>query len=398
MLSKQYRLREHVHIGEATQPDLASPAALEAARQDEGQHHAPDLSASAPNNGLPAPFAEGNAPDDKNEAIEPPLSVPPPPPPPDPLATQAEPPVLAAMQGEQLDLPTTPMKALDSFIVGSRHYHVEAVEDEVPGFPLGVTLVAGARSDVGKTRQGSPNEDSILVLEMSRIHESATQPFGLYIVADGLGGHDDGQAASRKAVGVIADIITRSLLLPAIQAGKFPPSEEIGEKLKAAIKGANLALVESNDQSRSDMGSTVTGALVVGETAYIINVGDSRTYIYDTVALRPVSMDHYLVMQLVLGNIIQRDDIYTHPQRNQILRSLGDRRELVVDLFTEQLRPGYQLVICCDGLWEMIRDPQIEQILKENSDPQQAADKLMETANENGGEDNISVIVVQARK
>src|SRR5262249_31919371 len=121
-------------------------------------------------------------------------------------------------------------------------------------------------------------------------------------------------------------------------------------------------------------------------------------YLYDTIALRPISVDHSLVMQLVIGGLIERDDIYSHPPRNQILRSLGDRRDPQIDLFSGKMRPGDHLVVFCDGLWEMIRDPQIEQILRENSDPQKAADRLMETANENGGEDNISVIVVQARE
>jgi PPM family protein phosphatase len=146
------------------------------------------------------------------------------------------------------------------------------------------------------------------------------------------------------------------------------------------------------------MGSTVTGALIVGDTAHIVNVGDSRTYLYDGTSLQPISVDHSLVMQLVIGGLIDREDIYTHPQRNQILRSLGDRRDVQIDLFTQKLRPGYQLLICCDGLWEMIRDPDIEQLLRETSDPQAAADQLMELANQNGGEDNISVIVVQARE
>ena len=301
-------------------------------------------------------------------------------------------------EDEEPDPPTQPTTAIASFIIGPRHYRVEAIEVEDPIFPLGVTLAAGARSDVGVTRQGNPNEDSILLLNFSRIHESITQPFGLFIVADGLGGHDDGQTASRRAIGEIASYLTREVLVPALRSGQFAGSEVLGANLKAAIEAANLALVGSNEQTGSDMGSTVTGAMIVGDTAYVINVGDSRTYLYDTTSLQPISIDHSLVMQLVIGGLIERDDIYTHPQRNQILRSLGDRRDVQVDLFIQKLRPGHQLVVCCDGLWEMIRDPQIEQIIRENSDPQAAADLLMKTANDNGGEDNISVIVVQARE
>ena len=301
-------------------------------------------------------------------------------------------------EAEELDWPTQPMTAIASFIIEPRHYRVEALEIDGPAFPLGVTLVAGARSDVGRTRRGNPNEDSILVMQSTRIHESITQPFGLFIVADGLGGHDDGQVASRRAVGIMADYITREVIIPALQSGQFSDQETLAARLKGAVEAANLALVGSNEQTGSDMGSTVTGALVVGDTAHIVNVGDSRTYLYDTNALQPISVDHSLVMQLVIGGLIERDAIYTHPQRNQILRSLGDRRDVQIDLFTQKLRPGYQLVICCDGLWEMVRDPQIEQVLRETSDSQAAADRLVELANQNGGEDNISIIIVQARE
>jgi serine/threonine protein phosphatase PrpC len=197
---------------------------------------------------------------------------------------------------------------------------------------------------------------------------------------------------------VIADYITREVIIPALQSGQFADQDTLAARLKGAIEAANLALVGSNEQTGSDMGSTVTGALIVGDTAHIVNVGDSRTYLFDTNTLQPISVDHSLVMQLVIGGLIERDAIYTHPQRNQILRSLGDRRDVQIDLFTQKLRPGYQLVICCDGLWEMVRDPQIEQVLRETTDPQAAADRLVELANQSGGEDNISVIIVQARE
>ncbi|HLW00808.1 MAG TPA: protein phosphatase 2C domain-containing protein [Ktedonobacterales bacterium] len=371
MLGKDYWLRERLQgaAAEASQPEAESASEASSAYVDTDAQSAFAASDAPGTNGA---HPEGAA----DEAAL--------------LQEDAE--------SDEQDWPTQPMTAIASFIVGPRHYRVEAMEIEDPIFPLGVTLVAGARSDVGRTRRGNPNEDSILVMEFTRIHESANQSFGLYIVADGLGGHDDGQTASRRAIGVMADYITREVVLPALQSGQYADNETVAAKLKASVEAANLALVGSNEQTGSDMGSTVTGALVIGDTAHIVNVGDSRTYFFDTVSLQPISVDHSLVMQLVIGGLIERDDIYTHPQRNQILRSLGDRRDVQIDLFTQKLRPGYQLVICCDGLWEMIRDPQIEQVLRSVSDPQAAADRLMELANENGGEDNISVIVVQARE
>lgn len=373
MLGRDYRLRERSAPHEEGVGQAASTAPSGAASLAAGEA---DLAAAEAG----PPGVNGAHPDDSATTALP--------------ATESG----LSIENEELDWPTQPTTTIASFIVGPRHYRVEAIEMEDPIFPLGVTLVAGARSDVGMTRRGNPNEDSILVLNFSRIHESISQPFGLFIVADGLGGHDDGQTASRRAIGEIASYLTREVLVPALRSGQFASGDVLGANLKAAIEAANLALVGSNEQTGSDMGSTVTGAMIVGDTAYVINVGDSRTYLYDGISLQPISIDHSLVMQLVAGGLIERDDIYTHPQRNQILRSLGDRRDVQVDLFTQKLRPNHQLVICCDGLWEMVRDPQIEQILHESSDPQMAADRLMQAANDNGGEDNISVIVVQARE
>jgi len=367
MLDKEYWLREHVPATAGAEAQTPAPADATAGAVTQT---AADASG--------APGANGAHPEGS--------------------AAQAPVEGYVDSDSEELDWPTQPMTAIASFTIGPREYRVELMELDGPIFPLGVTLAAGARSDVGRTRRGNPNEDSILVMEFTRIHESITQPFGLYLVADGLGGHDDGQVASKRAIAVIADYITREVLLPAFTSGQFAESETIAAKLKASVEAANLALVGSNEQTGSDMGSTVTGALIVGDTAHIVNVGDSRTYLFDTNSLQTISVDHSLVMQLVIGGLIERDDIYTHPQRNQILRSLGDRRDVQVDLFTQKLRPGYQLVVCCDGLWEMVRDPQIEQTLREVSDPQSAADRLADLANQNGGEDNISVIVVQARE
>jgi serine/threonine protein phosphatase PrpC len=145
------------------------------------------------------------------------------------------------------------------------------------------------------------------------------------------------------------------------------------------------------------MGSTITGFMIVGDHAYILNVGDSRTYLLRDSTLRQLTNDHSLVGQLVAGGLIEPDDVYTHPQRSQIFRSLGDKLNVQIDIFKQQVHPGDILLSCSDGLWEMIRNPQIEEILINATDPQSACSRLIETANNNGGEDNVSAVVVHVR-
>jgi protein phosphatase len=143
------------------------------------------------------------------------------------------------------------------------------------------------------------------------------------------------------------------------------------------------------------MGSTLTMALVVGDRAVVANVGDSRTYLFRDGKLQRISKDHSLVMRLVELGHLREDEIYSHPQRNAVLRSLGDRAEPEIDLFQVRLRPGDALLLCSDGQWEMTRDPVMERIITEEADPQQACKMLVEAANQAGGEDNIAVILVR---
>jgi serine/threonine protein phosphatase PrpC len=137
--------------------------------------------------------------------------------------------------------------------------------------------------------------------------------------------------------------------------------------------------------------------MMVGDHAYIVNVGDSRTYMLRDGKLYQLTNDHSLVGQLVAGGLIEPDDVYTHPQRSQIFRSLGDKLNVQIDIFKQQVHPGDILLSCSDGLWEMVRNPQITDILTGATDPQMACRQLIEAANTNGGEDNVSAVVVFVR-
>ena len=292
---------------------------------------------------------------------------------------------------------------VNTFIEQGHTYVIEQPQAAQSPFPYGVQLLAASNSDAGDVRRSEPNEDSTLVLFLQRVHESISAPSGVFIVADGLGGHDNGQVASRMTINIIAEKMVRELLAEPLTAEKDgEPAQPFDEEaLKSvflsAIEDANVALCQKNQQDKTDMGSTITGFIVVGEHAQIINVGDSRTYMLRGKQLYQLTTDHSLVGQLVAGGLIEPDDVYTHPQRSQIFRSLGDKPNVQVDLFEQELNPGDILLSCSDGVWEMVRNPQIESILANAPDPQTACSQLIEAANTNGGEDNISAVVVLVR-
>lgn len=252
----------------------------------------------------------------------------------------------------------------------------------------------GSGSHAGMVRE--LDEDGLLVLDLQTIVQNTNgRSWGLYIVADGMGGHAAGELASGLAIRGAAESILRAYLTPTLETDS--PDEDDGLKaaVRAAILQANDYVVREAQARGNDMGTTITMALVAGDRAVIGNVGDSRTYLYRDGALKRISKDHSLVMRLVDLGQIEEDDIYTHPQRNAVLRSLGDRAELEVDLFPLRLRHGDSLVFMSDGLWEMVRDPQMAAIIAEHESPQAASDALIAAANAAGGEDNITVILAK---
>jgi serine/threonine protein phosphatase PrpC len=292
---------------------------------------------------------------------------------------------------------------IHTFVDQGHTYVIEQPQATQTAFPNGVYLLAASDSDAGDVRRSEPNEDSTLVLQLQRVHESLSTPVGVFIVADGMGGHENGQGASRAAISTIADRIIRDLFMPPLQSEKTSGTlqsfdeDTLVATLHGAVEDANAALCQANQRDKSDMGSTLTGFMVVGDHAYIINVGDSRTYMLRDSTLYQLTTDHSLVGQLVAGGLIEPDDVYTHPQRSQIYRSLGDKLNVQIDIFKQQLHPGDRLLSCSDGLWEMVRNPQITDILNVAPDPQTAATQLIDAANANGGEDNVSTVIVFVR-
>lgn len=246
--------------------------------------------------------------------------------------------------------------------------------------------------DVGLQRKGKPNEDSLLALQNVRVLQGCAYPVGLFVVADGMGGHENGQEASRLVIQALSKSV-----VPAIIYG--PADDNYAELLAASVHRANLDIYRRNQQARGDMGTTIVAALVVDTTASIVSAGDSRAYLHRPGSgLTRITRDHSTVARLVENGLIEPEEIYTHPRRNEIYRSLGHRASAELDTFVLTLQAEDTLLLCSDGLWEMVRDEQIEELVSYTaSHPAQTSTALVQAALDGGGKDNISVVVVHAR-
>lgn len=253
-----------------------------------------------------------------------------------------------------------------------------------------IDFFMGRRSHVGMVR--SLNEDSLMSLEINRIHQSISQPLGVYVVADGMGGHTAGEVAS----GTIINTITHKALKDLMPAQlEQPEAQDRGEWLRQAVESANSEVYKLRQSSGNDMGSTLVSAVLEGNKAYITHVGDSRAYRINSQGIQRLTVDHSLVERLVETNQITREEARHHPQRNVIYRTIGDKAGIEIEVATHTLEVGDYLLLCSDGLSGMVDDEKMKTIVLGTPSPQDACDALISAANDAGGEDNISVIIVK---
>jgi serine/threonine protein phosphatase PrpC len=264
---------------------------------------------------------------------------------------------------------------------------------EPPPEPLSIRLLVGQRSDEGQVRE--LDEDSLFVMTLAPTYESRTGPvLGLFVVADGMGGHAGGEVASRMALRVLADRVMRMVVLPVL-SGDLVLEDEILALLRQATMAANDMVYLTRQKRENDMGTTLTTAFIRDDRLFLAHVGDCRIYRWSADGLEQLTTDHSVVANMIAEGQAQPGELYTHPHRSIIYRCIGDKPLVDVDSDLAPLVPGDRVILCCDGLWEMIRDEGIEDVMMQEADPQAACDLLVQRANAAGGEDNISVIVVQ---
>lgn len=236
---------------------------------------------------------------------------------------------------------------------------------------------AYAVTDVGRVRE--VNQDYIFC---------SMKPVGklpnLFLVADGMGGHKAGDLASRYTVELLLENIRNS------------ESDNPITIISDAITEANTGLLEKAQESEdySGMGTTLVVCTIIGESMYVANVGDSRLYLYDG-RLSQITRDHSLVEEMVSLGRIERSEARTHEKKNVITRAIGGAKEVMADFFEAELTAGSRIILCSDGLSNMVEDEEIGRVLGSSDSIEDKAAKLLGRANENGGKDNIAIVIVE---
>jgi len=241
-------------------------------------------------------------------------------------------------------------------------------------------------------RQRELNEDSLLAFTSIIAGNSGTAPFGLYIIADGMGGHQYGEVASNAAIRTIAGQIMRKFHPYLFNLPPTPLDESLQEIMQGAIAEAQRVVLKEAPGS----GTTVTAALIVGSQVTVAHVGDSRGYmIYQDGRMEAVTRDHSLVRRLEELGQITASEAAVHPQRNVLYRALGQGEILEPDITTMPFPSNGYLLICSDGLWNVVPEEDLRQMVLNAPTLHQACQNMVAAANSGGGPDNISAVLVQ---
>jgi PPM family protein phosphatase len=255
---------------------------------------------------------------------------------------------------------------------------------EPPQLIVGVGQSAGRQRDV--------NQDTVYAFTSTLASNSSQVPFGLFIVADGMGGHQHGEIASETAVRVMVDTIMRNLYLPLITPQNQTPTHSLQEIMKQGIMAAH----QSTLKKTPDGGTTMTAALILGKQMTLAHVGDSRAYHVETNgSLIPLTRDHSLVRRLEEMGQITSEEAQHHPQRNVLYRAIGQGEPFEPEIQSHRMPPAGYILLCSDGLWNVVSESQVSAVLATDMPPQLLCQQLVGLANDAGGPDNISVILIR---
>jgi protein phosphatase len=292
--------------------------------------------------------------------------------------------ILPKRKHSSIDEDTVPVKEQPASAVTT------PVEVTYPGKVFDFTqLVAGCWQSIGLQRDH--NEDALFTLTTTLATDTRNIMFGLYIIADGMGGHQHGEVASALAIRAMSGHVIQNIYAQLLAITPNEQDESIQEIMRAGVMEANRTILTH----ALGGGTTLTAVLVFGDQLTFAHVGDSRAYLVKNDSVEVFTQDHSLVKRLEELGQITAEEAATHPQRNVLYRALGQGEPLEPDIFTAPLPQGGHLLLCSDGLWGLVTKENILELVNSSVSPQSACRRLIEAANGAGGPDNISAILIK---
>jgi protein phosphatase len=273
-----------------------------------------------------------------------------------------------------------------------RYDNVDDLKKDILSLYNSTTYTVGYYTDVGMVRDA--NEDSFSVYTKKYLSQTNSLNYGIFVVADGMGGAKAGEYASAIASKEVSNYISY-YLEDTTQTN--PTDSEIRNVLEHAVKRANTVIYKESKENKeySGMGTTLTCAIIYDNQLYIAHVGDSRAYLINQNSIEKITRDHSLVGRLLELGQISEEEALTHPQRNLIYRSLGGFPAVEVEIYQLMVKANDYILLCSDGLYEHVKDDEIKTIVLSSNDPSKACKHLINLANIRGGDDNCTIIIIK---
>ncbi|MBN1287718.1 MAG: serine/threonine-protein phosphatase [Anaerolineae bacterium] len=296
---------------------------------------------------------------------------------------------MPAMVDVQSTIETAPLAPRPDAVSGTRRL---AEIEEIQAFDRSF-LAFGYALDVGTTRD--INQDALVAQVMSLRTGAREMDFGLFGIADGMGGHQHGERASTIATSTLTERMIGDIYLPLLgeadlASNEQAQAEQVRAKMLAAFQEANRIVMEQVPGG----GTTATFAVTIGNAVYVTHIGDSRAYLITGQGIEQITSDHSLAHRLFIAGQLTREEMRTFQRRNELYKVMGSQ-EMEPDFNTRRLPPGAHLLLCSDGLWGEVPEVVIQDVVITAYSPHAACARLVQLANERGGRDNISAVAVR---